>query len=181
MTIYETAEEILHKTGCRYAQKTQFGWLAREKSTYATHRLLWTSSTGLVVTPSSRSKRVYYSDAAGVKVIPLQFDMKLPTAQQLADEFCRQLQGTLDSADFATLQARNRNEDNANLCHSHDFCDSNVVMWNAIKSLTGFEPDESNPQMNGKYMPGMTDELGRLWSTAWNKAREQDFIPSRTK
>lgn len=58
--------------------------------------------------------------------------------------------------DYDVAVARNRAEGDPNVCHTHDFCDANMVMAEAFKAVTGREVEVDS------------DEDCALWSTAWN-------------
>jgi hypothetical protein len=57
------------------------------------------------------------------------------TAEQLATEFVDELRDQLTPAEFAEVRKRNAAETNPLICHSHDFCDANMVMLDAIERL----------------------------------------------
>jgi hypothetical protein len=59
----------------------------------------------------------------------------------LAVEFCKELLECLGEEKMREVVARNAAETDDNICHSHDFCDANQVMLDAMKKL-GFELDD---------------------------------------
>ena len=105
--------------------------------------------------------------------------LKLPTTEQLANEFSRLLAEEIGPEDLnfgvRVLNRLDPRYANTNACASHDFCDANEVMSEAFKNLTGVEPDRTNPALDGKYMPGMSDEVGKLWTEAWALAKKNEF------
>lgn len=101
--------------------------------------------------------------------------MNYPTAEQWAAAFIQQVHSTLTPEQIAEVNRRNATPDYAGCCATHDFCDANVLMSSAFKSLTGTEPDETNPHADGLHMPGMADEVGALWDEAWTLAQTRQF------
>lgn len=82
-----------------------------------------------------------------------------PQYIQLAEKFTELLRVTLTPLEFAEMADANANESNPAVCHSHDYCDANQVMLDAMNDL-GIECD------------WMTD---KLWSDAWLHARLELF------
>lgn len=56
----------------------------------------------------------------------------LPTAKELAAEFCRCLRAELTADELADVVQTNRLETSPNICHSHDYCDANQTMLDAM-------------------------------------------------
>jgi hypothetical protein len=54
---------------------------------------------------------------------------------KLATEFCRRLRAELTPSEMTAVLIRNRKEKRLDVCHSHDFIDSNMVMWEAWRAL----------------------------------------------
>jgi hypothetical protein len=79
------------------------------------------------------------------------------TPQQVGDTFARLLRESLTTAQFAEVIRRNAVETNPNICHSHDFCDANMVMADAMMEY-GIEIDGDNE--NGCA----------FWNAAWDHA-----------
>lgn len=80
--------------------------------------------------------------------------------KELANKFCRGLQLALTTEEMAEAVARNANESNPLVCHSHDFCDANQVMIDAL----GQEFEN-------------TEEQNALIENAWNLAKKNEFKP----
>jgi hypothetical protein len=59
---------------------------------------------------------------------------------------------------------RNRVETFAGMCHSHDFCDANVVIYELFLRH-GVDPAAE----------GGRDHYGALWDQAWDLAKSRDF------
>lgn len=85
------------------------------------------------------------------------------TATQLAAEFSRQLSAQLTTLEMASVVARNAIDTNPNVCHSHDFCDANQVMLDAMTALGA----------TGEYS-GDAAQVD-LINEAWVIARAADF------
>lgn len=64
---------------------------------------------------------------------------------------------------------RNRDEAEPGICHSHDFCDANVVMEMAFVQTLSREPDLSS------------DRDTKLWNDAWNEAKRNGFQGARAE
>ena len=60
---------------------------------------------------------------------------------QVAHEFARRLCDVLTVEQMLEVIDRNKAEPNQSVCHSHDFCDANVLMENAIHAVA---PDLEN-------------------------------------
>jgi hypothetical protein len=59
---------------------------------------------------------------------------------------------------------RNSSEKQPNICHSHDFCDANVVMHEVFLAH-GMDPADE----------GGMDQWGCLWNATWNLAKDRGF------
>jgi len=82
------------------------------------------------------------------------------TVDQLAREFSRILRDRLTPKQLSHVVALNRSEINPSICHSHDVCDPNQAMIDALESF-GIE---------------WSTELGELIDAAWEISRSSDFI-----
>lgn len=63
-----------------------------------------------------------------------------PTNEQIAAAFSAELRLQLNAGEFVEMLARNAAETDPAICHSHDFCDANQVMIDALAKL-GIEWD----------------------------------------
>ena len=54
-------------------------------------------------------------------------------------------------------------EETSGVCHSHDHCDSNMVMAEAFREVFGRDSDPAS------------DEDARIWSEAWEEAQMNAF------
>lgn len=84
---------------------------------------------------------------------------KLPTPDQLSMEFCRILSKWLEPSEIREINRRNAQPEYAGCCASHDFCDPNQAMIDALEAF-GLE-----------FHP----ELFDLVDTAWDLANERQF------
>lgn len=77
----------------------------------------------------------------------------------MAEAFARELSEWLSPEEWREVLARNGAERNDGICHSHDFCDANEVMFTAFAEVAGREPDVGD------------DDDAELWSAAWADAK----------
>jgi hypothetical protein len=88
--------------------------------------------------------------------------MNTPNAYELATAFSRILRDTLTDEQLSDVRARNAAETNPSICHSHDYCDANQVMIDALQSVG--------------YPYSMDDDaLFALECDAWELARAGKF------
>ncbi len=84
---------------------------------------------------------------------------KIPSAEQLCDQFCRILNEWLDPPTVGEINRLNSLPEYAGCCASHDFCDPNQAMADALETFgVEFHPD-----------------LCDLINEAWDQARERQF------
>lgn len=57
-----------------------------------------------------------------------------PLIKSLARDFDARLRETLTVAEYDAMWAANRAEPNPNVCHSHDYCDANMVMHDTLRA-----------------------------------------------
>lgn len=75
-------------------------------------------------------------------------------AETLAREFVRILREWLSSDELREIDERNRLDENQNNCHSHDFCDPNQAMIDALESLGeewDFESEQQMAEINAAW------------------------------
>lgn len=87
-----------------------------------------------------------------------------PTPESLAREFSDALKGLLSPEEIRELVERNREETNSRICHTHDFCDANVVLFDVFMNHGMDIADE-----------GGRDRWGKLWDESWQIAKASDF------
>lgn len=78
----------------------------------------------------------------------------------LAMLFLRELRNQIGSDKYAEVVVRNRAEDNPLVCHSHDFCDANMVMAAAWEQAGLPEFDAQD------------EAQCKTWGDAWQTAKE---------
>lgn len=91
----------------------------------------------------------------------------LPSIEDLARTFVKELRAAIGEEKFAEVVARNAAELNPDVCASHDFCDANMVMDAAFKTF-GVDPLEYGYTEED----GMSQEVCDLWNRAWDRGKE---------
>ncbi len=91
----------------------------------------------------------------------------LPEKEALARAFVRILREQLTAEQFAEVVTLNGIKLNPDVCHSHDFCDANMVMDAAFKEF-GVDPLEYGYTEED----GMSQEVCDLWNSAWDRGKE---------
>jgi hypothetical protein len=86
-------------------------------------------------------------------------------ANRLADEFRREMAADFPNATLAEIDKRNAAETDPGVCHSHDFCDANMVMDSAFTKIVGHELDPD----------GESEADHDIWSRAWAIAVKAGF------
>ena len=86
------------------------------------------------------------------------------TAKTLAKEFSVALNALLTPAQMCEVVLRNAQETHPTICHTHDFCDANVVLHEVFLSH-GMDPADE----------GGMEKWGRLWDESWNLAKANGF------
>jgi hypothetical protein len=77
------------------------------------------------------------------------------TPKQLAEEFDRVLRNDVTPKQYDEILRLNRTEAySEGTCATHDFCDSNMTMLEAVQNL------------------GVDEDDNRLWNDAWNEWRQ---------
>ncbi len=86
------------------------------------------------------------------------------TADTLALEFSQGLHDCLGPEQMRKVVERNRAETAAGVCHSHNFCDANMVIY-AVFLRHGMDPASE----------GGMELHSVLWDQAWNLTKSRDF------
>lgn len=92
----------------------------------------------------------------------------------VAKAFCVAMRQELNIDQMQLVIERNRNEPSDAICHTHDFCDANVVMDEVCKRLNAeleFQPDENDEAKVQKQCD--------LWNEAWSIAKYAAFHADR--
>lgn len=79
--------------------------------------------------------------------------------KEVASQFILNLKREISFSNFGEMVERNEAEEDSNICHSHDFCDSNVLMAEAISEVMGIDVDTRS-----------TSQLD-FWNKSWNLAK----------
>ena len=87
-----------------------------------------------------------------------------PTVETLAGEFSQSLHSLLTAEQMSEVLARNRAETHPGICHTHDFCDANMVMHEVFLSY-GIDCADQ----------GSMDKWGQVWDAAWSLAKARAF------
>src|SRR5271169_326214 len=85
-------------------------------------------------------------------------DSEYPAAEQLGDKFVWILRTWLKPWEMREVAKRNRAETSEDVCHSHDFCDANMLM------------DEAWTRFGLDSIDGENEFECKLWGAAWNHA-----------
>ena len=83
--------------------------------------------------------------------------------RRLAHAFHAVLGSWLTEEQRELVDARNAAEAEAGICHTHDFCDANMAMFDAFEAVVGRESEADS------------EDDSRLWNAAWNCALEHGF------
>lgn len=98
------------------------------------------------------------------------------TPEALAAKFSELLRAQFTRKQMAAVISRNRRETNDKVCHSHDFCDANVVMDEAFKQVLGYSATDTGIGDGTQQSGGcMSDECLDLWNAAWAIAKKSEF------
>ena len=87
-----------------------------------------------------------------------------PTVETLALEFSQGLHAYLTPEQISEVVERNKNETDPHICHSHDFCDANMFLYDVFKKY-GMDPAAE----------GGMKKCADLWNSAWNLAKANNF------
>ena len=82
----------------------------------------------------------------------------------LAIEFSNSLQARLTHEQLQDVVQRNAVETSLNICHSHDFCDANMVLYEVFLK-NGMDP----------AVEGCFDQLRGLWNRTLNIVKSRKF------
>ena len=85
-------------------------------------------------------------------------------AEMLTNKFGAALRTHISPDEMDEVITSNQGETNPGICHSHDFCDANVVLYEVFISHCIDVADE-----------GGIARWGQLWGKVWNRAKAQGF------
>lgn len=81
---------------------------------------------------------------------------------QAGKEFAMVLQEWLLPEEYAEMRKRNARESDSGICHSHDFCDANMAMMQALENvgipISDLDSEEDFPAV--------------FWNNAWDYAKK---------
>lgn len=80
----------------------------------------------------------------------------------LAAKFSTILSSWLSEEEMQEVVKRNQAETDRSVCHSHDFCDANMAMQEAVESF-------------GLTINADSDADAALWNAAWDLAKKSNF------
>jgi hypothetical protein len=84
----------------------------------------------------------------------------------VAKKFSEILKDWLTQKQMAEVVKRNKAEVNEQVCHSHDFCDPNMAMWEAVESEFG-------------KLNVLNEDALELMNRSWDIAKANNFwIPT---
>lgn len=89
--------------------------------------------------------------------------MKKPTPETLAAEFISILQVWLTREEREAIDALNKIEENDSICHSHDYCDPNQAMLDALARFGIVDYSAADEKLNA------------LINSAWDIAKKKGF------
>lgn len=89
---------------------------------------------------------------------------RIELAQKIGAEFRSLLKKHLTDDQWRKMIILNQTRTNPHVCHSHDFCDANQVMIDAVELATG-EP----------FKIQMLGDNSIPWDMAWGKASLSNF------
>lgn len=85
------------------------------------------------------------------------------TVELVAKAFADLLREELGDEQFEEMRQRNVEESSPNICHSHDFCDANMVMIDALCEADFGHQDDCDARID-------------MMAEAWNYARIEGWI-----
>src|SRR3972149_3384059 len=88
--------------------------------------------------------------------------------EAVAREFSRLLLAEIGNKKFREVVKRNKLEKDKGICHSHDFCDANMVMQDAFK-IIGMNLERDYPDMLQNQV------IVKMWNAAWDMAKKNDM------
>jgi hypothetical protein len=97
--------------------------------------------------------------------------MKNKTVEQLARIFSKKLQSEIGNRKLHQVIRLNSEETNPAICHSHDFCDANMIMNDAFKVVP-----HRNAHLPGDSVSEAENDVDdALWTLAWSYAKRMEF------
>lgn len=100
---------------------------------------------------------------------------------ELATEFLKRLQKCIGKRKFREACQLNAEEVSADVCHSHDYCDANMVMDAAFKKLAKRSIWMPYDFEEGNCTEAEHDIDFRMWNMSWDMATKQMSFIHRNK
>ncbi len=88
----------------------------------------------------------------------------IPSVDSLANQFGQLMRSTLTPEQTEQVVLRNRTQTHPSVCHSGDFCDSNMVLLEVLMRYGMDVADE-----------GGVEKWGHLWNATWTLAKTRGF------
>ncbi|MBG6083031.1 hypothetical protein [Rubrivivax gelatinosus] len=105
-------------------------------------------------------------------------DARSAQRHELAAQFAVLLRLTLTDEEFAEVLLRNRAQTDPQVCASHDFCDANMVMFEAFRRVYGRDPALSSDDGDSAEAE-LSNWDTEDWNAAWELARGMEFDAGR--
>jgi len=100
----------------------------------------------------------------------------ITTTIRLAKAFGAIVRESFSRRDFRQILDRNRRETNPGVCHTHDFCDANMLMEAAFIETMGREPLLPCDSDGTAETEARQEAECVLWSDAWAIAGAAEFF-----
>lgn len=101
------------------------------------------------------------------------------SVEKLAKKFSALLKVAIGDKKMQKVVADNSKEkEDSGICHSGDYCDSNMVMDDAFKSALKLDLSNDWPYFPGRGLDKPNSDEGlliQLWNKAWNLAKKNHF------
>jgi len=83
--------------------------------------------------------------------------------QKISNAFNNKMREWLDDDEFNSLIKKTKSQTDPNVCHTHDYCDANVIMDECFVEILGREHDCAS----------QTD--ADIWNDAWTLSKQNLF------
>ena len=93
--------------------------------------------------------------------------------QLLAAEFICGLRETAGVEALVEIVERNRREPDPNICHTHDFCDANMVMFEAFEAVLGRPPGFITDGTGSALEEADIELADKAWNLAMSLLKEE--------
>jgi hypothetical protein len=93
--------------------------------------------------------------------------------QLLACEFVSGLRRELTLPALAQAVGENMAEPHESICHTHDYCDANMVMYEAFKAVLGREPAWNEGNTLEAMQEADLDLVNKAWTLAMDLLKQE--------